>query len=84
MRCPCSIFKAFPFKVSGCSSCWSPPGLLVRTRTQGIGINGDGDCKDHLGNLEKNNSGEKFDLERQTIGFKVKQTGRGERNYLKV
>lgn len=60
------------------------PRPLVRTRTQGIGINKDGDCKDQLENFEKNNSGGECDLEGQTMSFKVKQIGRGERNYLNV
>lgn len=46
-----------------------------------MGINRDGDC---WGTLEKNSSGGECDLEGQTLSFKVKQTGRGERNYLKV
>lgn len=36
------------------------------------------------GTLEKKNSGGECDLELQTEGFKVKPTGRRERNYLKV
>lgn len=77
-------FQSFSLQGLGLQHLLVIPRPLVRTRTQGRGINKDGDCKDQLGNFEKNNSGGECDLEGQTMSFKVKQTGRGERNYLKV